>query len=140
MRPEILREGTGRVNSSKDMSDFRKSTGYVLLGPEMLNSSRDMSEESRKSREERVLLKTMRWPPTRSGGGNMAGGRLTITTPTIVVVATNILHRPQWSLRMIRESVIVKAGSENIMAVESPRGSLATASRIERRRNPPRTP
>ena len=27
-------------------------------------------------------------------------------------------------LRIIRERVIVKAGSENIMAVESPRGSL----------------
>ena len=52
MRPAILREGTGLVNSSRDWS--RKSSGYVLLGPDILredtslaNWSRDLSDSAR---------------------------------------------------------------------------------------------
>ena len=41
---------------------------------------------------------------------------------------------------MRQERIMVKAGEEKKMAAASPRGRLATASKMERSRKPPRTP
>ena len=51
-----------------------------------------------------------------------------MTTPERREMATMILQTPQWSLSMKHERTIVKAGAEKNIAVQSPRGILATAS------------
>ena len=82
-----------------------------------------------------------------TSGGKRPGGRATTTTPVMPRPATAILHRPQWSLGIRislynnhtqrqkenrgnphlsrkKDRIIVTAGLEKNMAVESPNGNL----------------
>ena len=74
------------------------------------------------------------------GEGKRAGGRERINTPERRTAATKQRHTPQWSRSRQQDNTIVKAGAEKKMAVQSPKGRRATASKIARRRRPPSTP
>jgi len=61
-------------------------------------------------------------------------------TPVRRVMAIRHLQTPQWSFKIMQDNTIVKAGEEKKIAVQSPRGILATATNIPSNRNPPSTP
>ena len=90
-----------------------------------------------------LILKMMRMVIITSGG-KRPGGLATTTTPVMPKAATAILQTPQWSLpsvgynqglleesqnscsylRRKKDKIIVMAGLEKNMAVESPSGNL----------------
>ena len=89
-----------------------------------------------------LILKMMRMVIITSGG-KRPGGLATTTTPVMPKAATAILQTPQWSLQSVgynmategepkygtylrrkKDKIIVMAGLEKNMAVESPSGNL----------------
>ena len=94
-----------------------------------------------------MLLMTLKMMQMRmmiiTSGGKSPGGLATTTTPVMPKAATAILQTPQWSLwsvgynmatggepkygtylRRKKDKIIVMAGLEKNMAVESPSGNL----------------
>ena len=71
--------------------------------------------------------------------GKRAGGLEIMTTPMTRQVPIRSLYTPQCSLRRTVDRRSVTAGVEKKMAVQSPMGSLLTASNMERSMRPPTT-
>ena len=77
--------------------------------------------------------------PVEGGAGKRAGGLEMMTTPMTRQVPIRSLYTPQCSLRRTVDSRRVTAGVEKKIAVQSPMGSLLTASNMERSMMPPTT-
>ena len=75
----------------------------------------------------------------KMGAGKRAGGLEMITTPMTRQVPMRSLYTPQCSLRRTVDRRSVTAGVEKKIAVQSPMGSLLTASNMERSMRPPTT-